>query len=56
MSESPSIVCPHCGKRSYNLNDIKYRYCGSCREFHETLVEMVDRHVDKLLKERQQDG
>lgn len=31
----PWIECPKCGKRSYNPNDIKHRYCGNCHEFHE---------------------
>jgi ribosomal protein L37E len=31
---APSIVCPTCGRRSYNANDIKYRYCGACNLHH----------------------
>lgn len=27
---APSIVCPVCGSRSYNPNDIEQGYCGRC--------------------------
>lgn len=27
-----------CGKRSYNSNDIKHRYCGFCNEFPEDIA------------------
>lgn len=30
----PSITCPSCGMTSHNPNDVRYRYCGNCREFH----------------------
>jgi hypothetical protein len=30
----PSIVCPQCGLRSYNPNDIAERYCAQCHQFH----------------------
>lgn len=26
----PSIVCPACGRRSYNPGDIEHRYCAVC--------------------------
>lgn len=28
-----SITCPVCGMTSYNLNDVKYGYCGNCCKF-----------------------
>jgi ribosomal protein L37E len=33
-NELLSITCPRCGKRSYNLNDIRELYCGFCKLFH----------------------
>jgi ribosomal protein L37E len=33
--QSPSITCPRCGATSYNLNDVKHRYCGACHQFHD---------------------
>lgn len=30
-----SITCPRCGKTSYNLNDVRQRYCGNCHWFHD---------------------
>lgn len=30
-----SIICPKCGMRSYNPNDIENQYCGNCHQFHE---------------------
>lgn len=34
-SEFPHIRCPQCNFISYNSNDIKYKYCGHCNEWHE---------------------
>ena len=28
-----SITCLHCGKTSYNPNDIREKYCGYCHRF-----------------------
>lgn len=28
-----SITCPECGMTSYNLNDIRFGYCGKCHAF-----------------------
>jgi hypothetical protein len=30
-----SIICKRCGKTSHNLNDVRDRYCGHCKLFHE---------------------
>jgi hypothetical protein len=27
------FTCPRCGRRSYNENDIKERYCGACHDW-----------------------
>lgn len=32
-----SITCLVCNMTSYNPNDIEYRYCGMCHEFHNNL-------------------
>jgi hypothetical protein len=29
----PSLTCPHCGRTSYNVNDLTNRYCGWCHVF-----------------------
>lgn len=31
----PYIECLTCHRKSYNLNDINYRYCGFCNVFHD---------------------
>jgi predicted amidophosphoribosyltransferase len=28
-----SFVCPRCKAESFNLNDIRERYCGRCHQF-----------------------
>ncbi len=28
--QAPAYTCPHCGAKSYNLEDAKNRYCGRC--------------------------
>ena len=33
MTDLPSFVCPVCGLRSYNPTDIRYGYCGYCKDF-----------------------
>lgn len=30
-----SITCMMCGLTSYNVNDVKFLYCGNCHKFHE---------------------
>jgi ribosomal protein L37E len=30
-----AIHCNVCGKTSYNINDVKHRYCASCNRYHE---------------------
>lgn len=32
--DGKSITCVRCGSTSYNLNDVKERYCGHCKRFH----------------------
>jgi hypothetical protein len=32
---TPSITCLHCGMTSYNINDVRNRYCGNCHIFLE---------------------
>lgn len=39
MSSEPSIVCPRCGRRSFNSHDIAEKYCGACHLFHEQMVQ-----------------
>jgi len=34
-ADGKSIVCHVCGLRSYNLDDVRYRYCSNCKLFHE---------------------
>lgn len=35
--EFPSIKCPKCRMVSYNTNDIDYKYCGKCHEWHDQM-------------------
>lgn len=30
-----SITCLICGRTSFNRNDVKNKYCGHCKHFHE---------------------
>lgn len=30
-----SITCLDCNRTSYNLNDVRHRYCGHCHVFHD---------------------
>lgn len=30
-----SYTCPKCGRTSYNLNDVRQRYCGACKTFED---------------------
>lgn len=32
MTEPPSFTCPRCGMTSYNPHDIRWSYCGNCKE------------------------
>lgn len=33
----PSITCPQCRRTSHNPNDVRERYCGACRQYHDTM-------------------
>jgi hypothetical protein len=33
ITPSPYFKCPRCARYSYNLNDVRERYCGACHEF-----------------------
>lgn len=41
MSSQPSIQCPSCGRVSFNLNDIRERYCGNCSQYHDTMLQIA---------------
>ena len=32
-NRQPHFTCPQCGIKSWNLNDIRERYCGRCHVF-----------------------
>lgn len=34
-SAMPYITCLTCNKTSYYAKDIRYKYCGYCKRFHE---------------------
>lgn len=34
--DGKSITCVDCGSVSHNENDVRYRYCGTCKKFHDT--------------------
>lgn len=29
----PSVACPECGRTSFNPNDVREGYCGSCHSW-----------------------
>lgn len=37
LAREKGITCPQCGMTSYNLNDIKEKYCGHCHQWHEDM-------------------
>jgi hypothetical protein len=39
LADGRAIHCHVCGYTSWNLNDIRARYCGHCHRWHETTVE-----------------
>lgn len=50
VGENFWIQCKLCGLRSFNINDVKYRYCSSCHRYH--TPEYVDlEELKKKLKE-----
>ena len=40
------IECLRCGLRSYNPNDIKFRYCCRCHVFHDD-QQMLELTADR---------
>jgi hypothetical protein len=35
------ITCLVCGMTSWNPNDVKYKYCGNCHQFHDIMEAMT---------------
>jgi len=35
-----AIKCGRCGKTSYNINDVKEKYCGCCNMYHEMRIKI----------------
>jgi ribosomal protein L37E len=46
----PYIVCPKCGTVSHNANDVKNRYCGACKGFHDDLMREAGSEIGRKLK------
>ena len=48
-----SITCARCGKESFYMSDVKERYCGHCKIFHEDnklpLLLWKDEHHELML-------
>lgn len=38
------IQCRICRSRSFHPEDVKQRYCGTCHQFHEILLQMQSLH------------
>lgn len=36
-----SITCKMCNMKSYNENDIKNRYCGKCKTWHDDIKNKI---------------
>lgn len=34
-TDGNSITCTNCGTTSYNKNDVLYRFCSKCHQYHE---------------------
>lgn len=52
LPDTESIECPVCERRSWNPNDIRERYCGSCHAFHDDLsrrMQQIAVALDPLL-------
>jgi hypothetical protein len=35
-----SFTCGHCGRTSYNPEDVRQRYCGACHRYAEPVTHM----------------
>lgn len=47
--EFPSITCPKCKMVSYHTDDIKYKYCGNCHNWHEYMNGEAQKTIRKTL-------
>lgn len=48
MIEEPKIKCPFCGMTSWNPNDVRWKYCGNCHNFHDRIIENEAEILQKL--------
>jgi hypothetical protein len=42
VEEGTGIVCLICGMVSYNREDVRRRFCGSCKVFHDDVAKKAD--------------
>ena len=38
LEDQPSITCPVCSMTSYNVFDVRRRYCGNCHKYHDDMI------------------
>lgn len=46
-----AIECWVCSYTSHNENDVKYKYCGMCHDFHETPTGKIKKFIKAMLKQ-----
>lgn len=42
--DGESITCSACGRTSYNVNDVKMKYCGACHLWLDTCCDFCGEH------------
>jgi hypothetical protein len=48
--EFPSITCPRCKKVSYHGDDIKYKYCNHCHDWHEFMDPNLENKIESFIE------
>jgi uncharacterized protein (UPF0179 family) len=57
-ADGKSITCNLCGKTSYNLTDVREKFCARCKVFHDDLeaIERLRVKIRELINPRVEDA
>ncbi len=51
VEENTGIVCLICGMVSYNREDVRRRFCGNCKVFHDDVAKNAEKEDEECQKD-----
>lgn len=50
LEDGRAIKCRVCGYTSHDVNDLRFKYCCMCEDFHENPSGKIKKHITNLQK------